>query len=353
PRAGPRQKTAAAIEDRARRLRPVDVAILFVEDGRQRCLGVVLRLWLNRSRFDACERRQQQLRAASRQSLTQFDRVFLGADGSLLLQQHVTGIETGVDAHGGDAGDALAVRDGPLNGRGAAILRQQRRVHIDDAVLRQIDDRLRNDLPVAHYHHRVGVQLRQLLYYFGAPNSFRLVGLQAEPQRRFFHGGCGHFTAPALRPVRLRVDGEHFMSAGHQALERGHREGRRAHEDQTHCLPPLSRFLQLANLAFDEVALEHADARDIEAPEQMIDLVNEGAGQHSLADFFEALAFYVLRADGDLLRAGYVFPKTGQAEAPLFAVLNALPADDLGIDQHQLLGLFMTGGGIDHREALR
>ena len=46
-------------------------------------------------------------------------------------EQHGAGVQAFVDAHGGDAGDRFAVGDGPLDGRGAAIFRQQRAVQVD------------------------------------------------------------------------------------------------------------------------------------------------------------------------------------------------------------------------------
>ena len=40
--------------------------------------------------------------------------------------------------HDGNAGNALAVQDRPVDGRGAAVLRQKRGVNVDAAVLRQV-----------------------------------------------------------------------------------------------------------------------------------------------------------------------------------------------------------------------
>ena len=57
----------------------------------------------------------------------------VGRDWEFLLEEDVAGVESGVDAHGGDAGDGLAVGDGPLDGRGAAIFREQRGVQVDVA----------------------------------------------------------------------------------------------------------------------------------------------------------------------------------------------------------------------------
>ena len=74
--------------------------------------------------------------------------------------------------------------DGPLNRRRAAVLRQQRSVHVDDAERRQVDDGLRNDLAVAHHHHGLGAERAQVLDRFRPAHALRLVDRQAQPQRR-------------------------------------------------------------------------------------------------------------------------------------------------------------------------
>src|SRR5579884_3951343 len=114
---------------------------------------------------------------------------------------------------------------------------------------------------------------------------------------------------------------------------------------------PLARFLQLADLAFDQVALQHADARNVEAAVQVVGFVNEGPRQHALAGLLEPFALRVLGTDGYLFRTGDILAKTGQAEAAFLAVLDSVAADNLRIDEHQLLVLVMAGRGIDDGDA--
>ncbi len=85
-----------------------------------------------------------------------------GAIGISFCKQNVSGIESGIDAHGGDAGHAFAAGDGPLNRRRAAILGQQRRVQVEVAQRRQIDHPLRNDATVADDDDCVGRDARQV-----------------------------------------------------------------------------------------------------------------------------------------------------------------------------------------------
>ena len=106
-------------------------------------------------RRQAGQRLHQQVRAHHGEAPAELDGILLGRDFGFRFEQHVAGIEPGVDLHGGDAGARFAVDDRPLDGSGAAILRQQRGVHVDDAERREIDHGLRNDLAIAHHHHGV------------------------------------------------------------------------------------------------------------------------------------------------------------------------------------------------------
>src|SRR5579871_2809734 len=59
--ARPRQKTARAIDDLPRRPVPIHRAVFFLEDRRERCLRIVLRLSAQRSSLDLRQRLHQQI----------------------------------------------------------------------------------------------------------------------------------------------------------------------------------------------------------------------------------------------------------------------------------------------------
>ena len=105
------------------------------------------------------------------------------ADRRSPMQQHVARIQARVDSHDSDPGLAFAVGNGPLDRRGAAIFRKQRRMYVQDSMLRNIDDALRNDLPVAHDHHDVGFEFAQRRDVFRTPNSLRLQHQKPVPGR--------------------------------------------------------------------------------------------------------------------------------------------------------------------------
>src|SRR5205085_11411467 len=98
----------------------------------------------------------------------------------------------------------------------------------------------------------------------------------------------------------------------------------------TGCLP-VSEFLQLPDLPFDQVSLESADMRNEQLAVQVIGFVLHSAREQLLALGLEPLSFYVLRAHCALHRASHVLAEVRQAETTFAVCLPALFVDDLGI----------------------
>ena len=112
---------------------------------------MILRTRLERALLQALQSLHHQLGAGRRHARRQSHSGIFGRDGDFLLQQDVAGIQAFIQPHGGDAGHALAVGDGPLNGRGTAILRQQRAVQVQVAVARQIEHPLGNQAAIGNH----------------------------------------------------------------------------------------------------------------------------------------------------------------------------------------------------------
>src|ERR1700733_4757319 len=107
---------------------------------------------------------------------------------------------------------------------------------------------------------------------------------------------------------------------------------------------PLSGFYQLANFAFDQVALQGADVTDVELAIEMVGFMLEGAGQEFFAGFFEDVSFGILGADGDGLGARDVFAEVGDAEAAFALGMFAGGVNDFRVDEDQLgIGIFFEG----------
>src|ERR1019366_7121307 len=95
---------------------------------------------------------------------------------------------------------------------------------------------------------------------------------------------------------------------------------------------PLAGFLQLANLAPDQVALQGADVADVQLAVEVIGLMQKGARQEVVTSHLELFAFGVLGDHDDFERAHHLFAERRQAQAALFAFLRAFGLHDLRVD---------------------
>ena len=93
----------------------------------------ILLAWMDGSRLQATQGFNHEIGAGCGEFRGKGFGSVVGRDGEFLLQEDVAGIESGVDAHAGVAGDRFAIRDGPLDGCGAAVFREQRGVQVDVA----------------------------------------------------------------------------------------------------------------------------------------------------------------------------------------------------------------------------
>src|ERR1700722_4509999 len=96
-------------------------------------------------------------------------------DGELLLHQDVSGVEAGINAHGGDTGDSFALCNRPLDRGGAAIFWQERSMQIDVAESGEIEHPLWNDAAVTDDDNGVGLERGELRMEFLV--GFDAVGL--------------------------------------------------------------------------------------------------------------------------------------------------------------------------------
>ena len=114
---------------------------------------------------------------------------------------------------------------------------------------------------------------------------------------------------------------------------------------------PVSRFHQLPDFAFHQVAFQCADVADVELAVQVVGLVQKGAGQQLLARLFEYLSVNVLGANRDFVGTSHVLAEVGNAQASFTLGVAAFGMNDLGIDEDQLrLGVLLERD-IDNRNA--
>ena len=130
-RARPRIAAAHAVGERARGLRQPEPAVLLLESRRQRRRRMVL--GRGGERVEPIEGVEQHAGAEVGQPRADLTRGLLEADGRRLLEKDVARVHAWIHLERGDAGLGLAADDGPGDGRGPAIARQERGVDIDRA----------------------------------------------------------------------------------------------------------------------------------------------------------------------------------------------------------------------------
>ena len=231
---GPRIKAAHLIDDVPDRLRPVDGRKLLREHRSQRCFGRILRRAGCRTRLDGMQCIGQQRRTDGGQPRQQGRGILQRLDGRFADFDNVALVHSGREVHRRHAGLVQTVQNGPLRRGGAAQRRQDARVDVDAAELRDIQHALRQDFPVGHDGNDVRAQGAKLLHGGIIAERRGLIDRQAGGQRDLLDLGHGELHAAVLRHIRLRVDADEVKAVRDQAGQAVRRDLRRAHEDDSH-----------------------------------------------------------------------------------------------------------------------
>src|SRR5712671_966418 len=175
-RTGPGLKTADAIEKFGGAAGEIQQPIFFLENRCKSCQRTVLWARFNRARLQAVQSVDHEIGSDLREPRSERLGSVAVSDGHLALQKDVASVESGVDAHGGHAGDALSLCNCPLNRGGTAILREKRSMQIDVPERRQVEHPLRNDTAVADNDYDVRLEIGQLRAEFFV--ALDLIGLR-------------------------------------------------------------------------------------------------------------------------------------------------------------------------------
>ncbi len=119
---GPGLESAPAVVELGGGAGEVHEAVFAGKDGCEGGLGVVLRLRVEGAFGQFAQGADHKVGANGCKILVDVDGGFFVADGDSLREEHVAGVETGVEAHGGDARDGFAAGNGPLDGGGSPVL---------------------------------------------------------------------------------------------------------------------------------------------------------------------------------------------------------------------------------------
>ena len=194
----------------------------------------------------SAEAAHRQLAAERREARQQRRAGVVGGDRRRLDQQDRAGVEAGVHLHQGDAGLGVAGLDRPLDRRGAAPARQQRRMDVDAAEPRQREQPRRQDQAVGGDDDRLGRGGDER-----RPRRRGVVGeaaVEAQPPRLRHRQAVRErerldrrrldLHAAAGGPVGLAEHERDLVAGGVQPLQPDAREFRRAGEREAHRSPP-------------------------------------------------------------------------------------------------------------------
>ena len=140
-------------------------------------------------------------------------------------------VELLVHLHDRDARLAIPGQDRVRDRRRATPAGKQRRVHIEHAATRDLQDGRRDDLAVRNDDHQVGRQQTNALHNRCLPDAVRLIHIETQFDRSDLHRRRRHLHAVA-RPIRLRDHERDLMARGVQGAQRRHGEGSGTGENQ-------------------------------------------------------------------------------------------------------------------------
>ena len=232
PRHRPRLQPAHLVVNRAGRLAPVDETFFLAQAVGVGRLAVVLRRLECAALGQLVEYGQQQRCAEAREVVLDLRAGVIGADWTPGGREHASGIERLDHPHDAHAGLPIAGDHGAMHRGGPPVLREQRRVHVQQAQRRRLQHRGGQDLAVGRHHARIGVPGPELREKRLVLQPVGLKHRHASGERDALDRAVADALAAAAGTVRLRDDARDVMARVEQRLERGHGEIGRAEEDQ-------------------------------------------------------------------------------------------------------------------------
>ena len=173
----------------------------------------------------------QRLASKRGQSIVQLAGGLVGPDIEHLDMKHGSAIEPCRHCHQAHAGLRVAGENRRLDGCGAAPARQDRCVNVETAVLRDVENCLRQYQAVRRHDQHIGLEVGQLSGRLLIAQRHRLLHGNALFDGVLLDRACRQLLAAAGRPVRLGEHGYRIAPAFHQRRQRSQRKVRRAGEN--------------------------------------------------------------------------------------------------------------------------
>ena len=209
-------------------------------------LRFVLRLLPRGASGDLIDDSREQRGSAAGEIVFELLAGLVGADWTFHPGDHAAGIERLHDAHDRHAGHGIAGDDRAMDRRGAAVLRQQRRVDVDHPEPGDRQHLVGQDPAVGGDDAEVGVPGPEGVQERGVFHLRGLEDRQSRGDRACFHRRVRHLLAAAARPIGLGDDaGDGVRRRREQRLERRDRELGRAKKDDLDALHHLPARVSL------------------------------------------------------------------------------------------------------------
>ncbi len=224
----------------------------------------------------------------------------------------------------GDAGDLLTVYDSPLDRRSPAVFREQRRMYVDTAIRRHLENLLRQNLPERYDDYDVRLIFPQFFHTVQCPNPLGLEYGNLVSDCCFLDRRVLHLAAPSLGLVGLCDCEDHLMSCLNQRLQSSYRKIRGSHENNFHLLILL--IYRIVKSAFYHL--------DVHFSLQMINFMTECTGKEFLS--FHLYLFHILGQcpDTDIVRPGHGSCLPWNTQARLLPGLLSGYFQNLRVYQH-------------------
>ena len=123
----------------------------------------------------------------------------------LFLNQHISGIHTGIQLHNGRTGFLLPINDSPLNRSGSPIFRKEGPVYVNGPVCRNVQKRFRKDTSIGDDYQKIRLHLTDSFYLFLSLKCFRLIYRDILFHSQSLYRRRGNLLPPAIDTVRLCV----------------------------------------------------------------------------------------------------------------------------------------------------
>jgi hypothetical protein len=213
------------------RARPVEPRVLALDARREGDARRGLRRRLHRAGAEPVDRLAEGRGPERGEALREGTGGVVGSDRRLAREQDVARVHLFAHRHDAHARTGVTRHDGVRDRRRPAVPRQQRRMNVDAAARRQVEDRSRQDAAVSRDHDEIGRQRAQRALERRVAHPLGLQDREATRDRERLHRWRLDDEPASARPIGLADHADHRIRADEEGFEDGASERRSPHEE--------------------------------------------------------------------------------------------------------------------------